>query len=174
MSLDRFSAAWREEYVTSATRDEKLNGPGACVFCALLAEGVSSSSGVIAIAEHSFVILNAYPYGSGHVLVLPRRHVSDLSEFSDDEADDFFRTLRRAVAAVNLAYSPDGANVGFNLGRAAGAGIPQHLHGHVLPRWSGDTNFMTSIGETRVLPESLATTWEKVSRAWANGQDASL
>jgi ATP adenylyltransferase len=91
-----------------------------------------------------------------------------MADFGDEEADNFFRTLRRAVAAVTAAYSPDGANVGFNLGRAAGAGIPQHLHGHVLPRWSGDTNFMTSIGETRVLPESLATTWSKVSSAWNN------
>ncbi len=168
MSLDRFSAAWREEYVSSATRDEKLRGPGECVFCALLSSGVSPDSGVIAITDHSFVVLNAYPYGSGHVLVLPRRHLADMADFDDDEADNFFRTLRRAVAAVTSAYSPDGANVGFNLGRAAGAGIPQHLHGHVLPRWSGDTNFMTSIGETRVLPESLATTWSKVSAAWNN------
>ena len=166
MSLDRFSAAWREQYVTSATRDEKLRGPGECVFCALLSSGVSPDSGVIAITDHSFVVLNAYPYGSGHVLVLPRRHLADMADFGDDEADNFFRTLRRAVAAVTAAYSPDGANVGFNLGRAAGAGIPQHLHGHVLPRWSGDTNFMTSIGETRVLPESLASAWEKLSRAW--------
>jgi ATP adenylyltransferase len=166
MSLDRFSAAWREEYVSSATRDEKLRGPGECVFCTLLADGVSPESGVIAITEHCFVVLNAYPYGSGHVLVLPRRHLADLGDLGDDEADNFFRTLRRVVAAVNAAYSPDGANVGFNLGRAAGAGIPQHLHGHVLPRWSGDTNFMTSVGETRVLPESLSTTWSKVSAAW--------
>jgi ATP adenylyltransferase len=99
--------------------------------------------------------------------------VGDLSELADNEADDLFRTLRRAVAAVTAAYHPDGANVGFNLGRAAGAGIPQHLHGHVLPRWSGDTNFMTAIGETRVLPESLDTTWAKVSTAWNEPQERS-
>ena len=97
------------------------------------------------------------------MLVLPRRHTGDLDSLSDDEAADFFALLRRTTSALQRAYAPDGMNVGFNLGRAAGAGIPQHLHGHVLPRWSGDTNFMTSLGETRVLPESLAHSWQKIT-----------
>jgi len=112
--------------------------------------------------DTSFVTLNAFPYGSGHLLVLPRRHVATLQELRDDEYTEFFWTLRKTVVALEATYGPDGMNVGLNLGHAAGAGIPKHLHAHVLPRWNGDTNFMTSIGETRVLPESLASTWQKV------------
>ena len=163
MPLERFSAAWRESYVREATSNERAGIDAHCVFCELLSIGVSESSGIFAVTAHSFGILNAYPYGSGHVLVLPRRHTGDLDSLSDEEATDFFALLRRTTSALQRAYSPDGMNVGFNLGRAAGAGIPQHLHGHVLPRWSGDTNFMTSLGETRVLPESLAHSWQKIS-----------
>ena len=163
MPLERLSASWRESYVREATSNERTGGDGHCVFCDLLADGVSDSTGIFVLTTHSFGILNAYPYGSGHVLVLPRRHTADLDDLSDEEAADFFVLLRRTTAALQRAYAPDGMNVGFNLGRAAGAGIPQHLHGHVLPRWNGDTNFMTSLGETRVLPESLTQTWQKIS-----------
>ena len=127
-------------------------------------------SGVIARTELSFVVLNAFPYGSGHLLVLPRRHVGGLAELRDDEYGDFFWLLRRTVVALEKAYGADGMNVGMNLGRAAGAGIPTHLHGHVLPRWLGDTNFMTTIGETRVLPESLQSTWQKVHAVFEGGE----
>jgi ATP adenylyltransferase len=95
-------------------------------------------------------------------LVVPYRHVARLEELSDEEYDDYFHTLRTTVAALNTTYTPEGMNVGMNLGSAAGAGIPRHLHTHALPRWNGDTNFMTTIGETRVLPESLQSTWRKV------------
>jgi ATP adenylyltransferase len=149
MPLDRFAASWREEYVSSASAAHHATDVGECVFCRFA-------------NDTAFVILNAFPYGSGHLLVLPRRHVSAIEELSDDEYAEFFWTLRKTVVALKATYGPDGMNIGFNLGRAAGAGIPKHLHAHVLPRWSGDTNFMTSIGETRVLPESLASTWQKV------------
>jgi ATP adenylyltransferase len=112
--------------------------------------------------EFSFVTLNAFPYGSGHLLVLPQRHVGSLVELGDEEYASFFLTLRRTVQALDAAYHADGMNVGMNLGQAAGAGIPKHLHGHALPRWNGDTNFMSTIAETRVLPESLSSTWQKV------------
>jgi len=160
--LDRFSAAWREAYVTSDDARTNARHDSECVFCGLVAEGVSESSGVLALTDYSFSVLNAFPYGSGHVLVLPRRHVGKLSELSSLEYADFAELLRTITAAVESAYSPDGLNVGMNLGQAAGAGIPKHLHAHVLPRWNGDTNFMTTIGETRVLPESLQSTWTKV------------
>jgi ATP adenylyltransferase len=162
MALERFSAAWREEYVTSASANEHARDEGECVFCAFANEEVGESSGVLFRTDTTFVILNAFPYGSGHLLVLPRRHVASLQELRDDEYAEFFWTLRKTVIALETTYGPDGMNVGLNLGQAAGAGIPKHLHAHVLPRWSGDTNFMTSIGETRVLPESLASTWQKV------------
>ncbi|MGD1014076.1 MAG: HIT domain-containing protein [Acidimicrobiales bacterium] len=162
MPLERFAAAWREEYVTSASASEHATDEGECVFCGFAHEEVGESSGVLFRTDTSFVILNAFPYGSGHLLVLPRRHVATLQELRDDEYAEFFWTLRKTVVALESTYGPDGMNVGLNLGQAAGAGIPKHLHAHVLPRWSGDTNFMTSIGETRVLPESLASTWQKV------------
>mgnify|MGYP003703813617 FL=1 len=162
MPLERFSAAWREAYVREATADERRGNPSECVFCDLLSSGASEESGIFVTTTTSFGILNAYPYGSGHVLVLPRRHIGDLAELDEDESVDFFALVRRVAAALQRAYQPDGMNIGFNLGRAAGAGIPQHLHGHLLPRWNGDTNFMTSLGETRVLPESLGQTWQKI------------
>jgi ATP adenylyltransferase len=162
MPLEHFAASWRESYVSSANAADNAVDAGECVFCRFAEEEVSEETGVVFRTDTTFVILNAYPYGSGHMLVLPRRHVSGLEELRDDEYTEFFWTLRKTVLAVQQAYEPDGMNVGFNLGIAAGAGIPKHLHAHVLPRWLGDTNFMTTIGETRVLPESLASTWRKV------------
>ncbi|MGA7834453.1 MAG: HIT domain-containing protein [Acidimicrobiales bacterium] len=162
MPLDRFSAAWRESYVTSAFNNEFENERKECVFCALGSETVDPSTGVLKKSTYNFVVLNAFPYGSGHLLVVPYRHVASLDELSDDEYDDFSLLLREVTVALEKAYKPDGMNVGMNLGTAGGAGIPQHLHAHALPRWNGDTNFMTSIGETRVLSESLESTWRKV------------
>jgi ATP adenylyltransferase len=162
VALERFSAAWRESYVSGDDAQRNARDEGTCVFCVLSQQEPSVDSGVVARSEHAYVTLNAYPYGSGHLLVLPRRHVAGVGELSDAEYDDFARLLRRTVMALEAAYGADGMNVGLNLGRAAGAGIPKHLHAHALPRWNGDTNFMTSIGETRVLPESLASTWQKV------------
>ncbi len=162
MALERFSAAWREGYVSSEAAKENSRSDGGCVFCTLAATEISEESGVLAQTEHSFAVLNAFPYGSGHLLVLPRRYLADVKELSAEEYRDFTDLLRRVIEALDAAYGADGMNVGLNLGKAAGAGIPKHLHAHALPRWSGDTNFMTSIGETRVLPESLSSTWSKV------------
>lgn len=160
--LERFWAAWREDYVNAVSAKDHEQDNGECVFCGLANEPASESTGVLFRTDTSFVILNAFPYGSGHLLILPRRHVATLQELREDEYTEFFWTLRKVVVALEAAYQPEGMNVGFNLGHAAGAGIPKHLHGHVLPRWIGDTNFMTTIGETRVLSESLASTWRKV------------
>ena len=111
-------------------------------------------------------LLNAYPYTSGHLLVVPRRARAVLAELTEDEHAALWSTVRDAVAAVEAAYSPDGVNVGLNQGAAAGAGVPSHLHVHVLPRWSGDTNFMTTTADTRVLPEALGETWRRLVEAW--------
>jgi ATP adenylyltransferase len=162
VGLERFSAAWRESYVSGAFAGEHDHDNDECVFCRLGQEPVDESTGVLWRSEFSFLVLNAFPYGSGHLLVVPYRHVADFSELSDEEYSDYTGLLRRAVAALSAAYHPDGMNVGMNLGTAAGAGIPRHLHAHALPRWLGDTNFMTTIGETRVLSESLVSTWHKV------------
>jgi ATP adenylyltransferase len=160
--LDRFWAAWREQYVSGAIVALNASDQGECVFCALSTQEVGESTGVLWRNETTFVALNAYPYGSGHLLVMPSRHVATLGELTEEEYQQFFLALRHTVMALEMAYGADGMNIGINLGVAAGAGIPKHLHAHVLPRWIGDTNFMTTIGETRVLSESLEATWRKV------------
>ena len=113
-----------------------------------------------------FAILNAYPYGSGHLMVMPYREVAALEDLTPAEHAELWRGVRDAVVALKAAYAPDGVNVGMNLGEAAGAGVAGHLHVHCLPRWAGDTNFMTSVAETRVLPESLHVSWQKLRAAW--------
>ncbi|NNN00310.1 MAG: HIT domain-containing protein [Acidimicrobiaceae bacterium] len=148
--------------MSSVSASSNAQDDGECVFCVLAQEPINEDTGVLWRSDLSFVTLNAFPYGSGHLLVLPRRHVAGIGDLGDDEYRDFSEAIRSTAVALERAYGPDGLNVGMNLGRAAGAGIPKHLHGHVLPRWIGDTNFMTSIGETRVLPESLQSTWQKL------------
>ena len=163
--LERMWAAWRGEYVVGA--DDQVHDGDACVFCRILSSGLpDNETYVLWRGKRVFAILNAYPYTSGHLMVMPLRHIAELDELDDDEADELFAAARHAVAAVKVAYEPGGFNLGANLGRAGGAGIPGHLHLHVLPRWNGDTNFMTAIAETRVLPESLPTTWKKLKEAW--------
>jgi ATP adenylyltransferase len=165
--LEQLWAGWRQDYVTAATDAERSGAVDACIFCRIAASGPpSADNGVVRRDELTFAVLNAYPYASGHLLVTPVRHVAHLSDLSEDEAASLWSTARAAVAAVTAAYEPDGVNLGANLGRAAGAGIPRHLHLHVVPRWSGDTNFMTSVAGVRVMPESLPQAWEKLHAAW--------
>ncbi len=174
MSLAHLWAGWRFGYVSDATeaerragRDGARPGDGGCVFCRLAeVDEPSADTLVVWRGEEVFCALNLYPYGSGHLLVMPRRHVADLSELTSSESGALWEAVRAAVAADQAAYGPDGFNLGANLGRSAGAGIPQHLHLHVVPRWAGDTSFMTAVAGTRVLPEPLAVSWEKVHSAW--------
>jgi ATP adenylyltransferase len=167
--LDRLWAGWRAEYVAThaAGTADAVSTEGGTVFTRILAAGLTDEeAGIVHRGERCFVILNRFPYGTGHLLVMPYREVADLAALTDDEHTELWSTVRDAVTALTAAYSPDGVNVGLNLGEAAGAGIPGHLHVHVLPRWQADSNFMTAVAETRVLPESLPTTWKKVSSAW--------
>lgn len=177
MSLEHLWAGWRGEYVTSVGAAESAvaggidpatsDDPGDCVFCRLASSGPpSADNGVVWVGAGSFVVLNAYPYASGHLMVLPRRHVGTLAELTPDEGSEMWGALATSVVALEAAFGPDGMNLGANLGRAAGAGIPRHLHFHAVPRWFGDTNFMTSVAGTRVLPETLAVTWERLSEVW--------
>lgn len=164
--MDRLWAGWRSSYIET-TGDPVVLGPDGCVFCALFGSGRPDEETLIVWRSPLVVaILNAYPYGSGHVLVMPVRHTGDLSDITGEERAALWDAVHEATAAVTSAYHPGGVNVGANLGRAAGAGIPGHLHVHVLPRWDGDTNFMTSVAETRVLPEPIPETWRKLRAAW--------
>lgn len=168
--IDHLWAGWRSAYmdsVTSGARDVELEGTGGSLFERILGSGLpDDESFVVHRGERCSSILNAYPYTSGHVLVVPNRAVAELEELDDADGVSLWLEVRDAVVAIKRAYRCDGVNVGMNLGRAAGAGVPDHLHVHVLPRWSGDTNFMTAVAETRVLPETLSESWRKLRDAW--------
>jgi ATP adenylyltransferase len=171
VSLDHLWAGWRRDYIVEATERERVQGlthdPADCVFCRLAASGPPSEDNLVVWrGDLSFVVMNAYPYASGHVLVLPLRHAATLGELTEEESSEVWWAAQRSVATIETAYDPDGLNMGANLGRAAGAGIPSHVHLHVLPRWSGDTNFMTAVSETRVLPETLQLSWKRLTDAW--------
>jgi ATP adenylyltransferase len=132
----------------------------ACVFCALL-DG-DGEERVLRRDEHAFVTLAKFPYNPGHLLILPVRHVSELEELTANENAGIASLMQRSVRALREAAEPHGFNIGLNLGAVAGAGIPEHLHWHVVPRWGGDTNFMPVVGQTRVLPELIAESFEKL------------
>jgi ATP adenylyltransferase len=136
--------------------------PVACVFCSLLEHGDPDGERILHRGPAAFVTLAKYPYNPGHLLVLPVRHTGELEDLTDDEGAEIHTLLQRSVRALREASAPDGFNVGLNLGRVAGAGIPGHLHWHVVPRWGGDTNFMPVVGETRVLPQLLSETYERL------------
>jgi ATP adenylyltransferase len=136
--------------VTSAARD-----PG-CVLCRSLDGAAEADSLVVHVAAHNFVVMNLYPYNAGHVMIAPRRHVGSLAEASAEERSEMMDLARRLERVLAEAYTPDGINLGMNLGKAAGAGVADHIHMHVVPRWAGDTNFMTTVGGTRVIPEDPA------------------
>ena len=168
-SLERLWAGWRSEYIEGVTSGRPKTGKDDCLFCSILASGLPDEENYIVWRDPSgaaFAILNAYPYGSGHLMVLPTRHVADLEALDGNESGAVWQGLSEAVRAVKAAYQPDGVNVGANLGRAAGAGVPGHFHVHVVPRWNGDTNFMTSVANTRVLSETLDRSAEKLRKAW--------
>lgn len=163
MSLERLWAGWRSDYVShpDTGRDDK-----GCVMCNLVAAPDDRAALVLERTETTIAVMNLYPYGSGHLMVAPLRHVASYEDLSDGENIDLARAQLRALKAIRAAYGPDGVNVGANLGRAAGAGVPGHLHVHLLPRWNGDTNFMTTVAEVRVLPESLEAGYDKLKSHW--------
>jgi ATP adenylyltransferase len=162
VSLDRLWADWRSSYVSSIGAAKDSN----CVICNLVNATDDAEALVLERTDATITVMNLYPYGSGHLMVSPIRHAAAYDDLTDDENIAVARAQLRALQAVRAAYNPEGVNVGANLGQAAGAGVPGHLHVHVLPRWLGDTNFMTAIGEARVLPESLRTGYDKLKAAW--------
>jgi ATP adenylyltransferase len=156
--VEHLWSPWRLSYVTG---EAKVAG---CVFCAAR-EGEDAPL-VVYSGHTSFVILNKYPYNNGHLMVVPNRHIALPSEATPAELTEIIALAARAELAIREAYAPHGINMGINLGKPAGAGILDHLHMHVVPRWNGDTNFMTVVGETRVLPEELPTTAERLRAAF--------
>jgi ATP adenylyltransferase len=136
--------------------------PAGCVFCKARDDRDDRKDLVLLRGDKAFLILNAYPYASGHLMAVANRHIGALTAAETAELADMMRLVQRAVEVLSVEYRPDGFNVGLNQGRAAGAGIEDHLHVHVVPRWSGDANFVSVLGDTRVLPETLETTWERL------------
>lgn len=146
---------------------ERPSGSGN-IFVDLPAENEDRKNLILFRGHSSFVIMNAFPYTNGHLLIAPIREVNDITTLTDPELLEINQLVAKCVAWLRDLYHPDGFNIGVNLGRAAGAGIPQHIHWHVVPRWNGDTNFMTTIGETRVMPQSLEESYEKLLAVMAN------
>ena len=153
---DRLWAPWRLKYIESAA------GPTGCIFCDLPAADDDESNLILHRGETAFVILNRYPYTNGHLMVAPFRHTADLSSLSDLELLEINQLVVKCTEWCAACYAPQGFNLGVNLGSAAGAGIPTHVHWHIVPRWSGDTNFMTVTGETRVMPQSLEESYRRL------------
>lgn len=150
--MERLWTPWRLAYVTAASKGD----PG-CVFCAAAAPGGDASL-IVYRGVTCFVILNLYPYNNGHVMVVPQRHIGRLADLTAAEREELMGLTRAVEMALEERYHPHGFNMGLNLGKSAGAGVLDHLHMHIVPRWKGDTNFMTVVGETRVLPETLTET----------------
>jgi ATP adenylyltransferase len=166
--LEHLWNGWRVEYVQSGGQ---LGGVGAddesSVFTRILGSGLDDvDTHIIHRGEECFAILNAFPYAVGHLLVLPYREIAGLEDLTPTEGAELWAMVTDAVGAVTTAYRPEGLNVGINLGRPAGGSVSQHLHVHVVPRWTGDSNFMTATANTRTLPEALVDTAERLRRAW--------
>lgn len=167
-SLEHLWAGWRSEYIEEVTGPDRP-GDDDCIFCRILASGRPDSETYI-VWRHpdgaAFAILNAYPYCNGHLMIMPARHVGAIEELTAEEGAAVWEGISESARALKGAYRPDALNIGANLGRAAGAGVPGHFHMHVVPRWTGDTNFMTSVANARVLPETLDRSAEKLRAAW--------
>jgi ATP adenylyltransferase len=189
--MDRLWTPWRYEYVSRAHEPlapgvpAALNGwvesgaqPTDCVFCNMIAavdyaiqhgaqaDEADKSVHLLVREKSCYLCLNAFPYGTGHILIVPYRHLASLADLPANEAAEMMSLAQRVERVLREVYSPDGLNLGMNLGEAGGAGIADHLHMHALPRWIGDTNFMAVMANTRVLPEDLDTTWERIRAAW--------
>lgn len=158
--MDYLWTPWRYAYVSTADKAER------CVFCDKN-EAEDRESLVVYRGKYNYVVLNRFPYTSGHVMVVPYQHVNELRRLAPEAAQEMMSLAQRLESVLRAEYNPDGINLGMNIGKAAGAGVAGHIHMHILPRWVADANFMTVIGETRVLPESLDETWRRLKAALA-------
>jgi ATP adenylyltransferase len=158
--MERIWAPWRMAYIENIDKEEND-----CIFCTKAAEERDDENFIVCREENCFVLLNAYPYTNGHLLIAPYRHTGDLTSLSAEEAQGLMCAAARVVKALKQAMHPEGFNIGMNLGRPAGAGIADHLHLHIVPRWSGDTNFMSVCSDAKVIPEALSVTLVKIRAA---------
>ena len=160
--METLMAPWRYSYISATKKGGKT-----CIFCDFPSDRSDDREHfIVHRGKHCFVILNAYPYSSGHLMVIPYRHTTDLSSFTPEEALEFHELIAHAIECLKKAFRPQGFNVGINLGAAAGAGIDTHIHCHIVPRWEGDSNFMGAIGNVKVVPSSLEETWERCRACW--------
>ena len=160
--MDHLWTPWRYQYISEA------KAPTGCIFCVKAAEHKDAENYIVYRGELNFILLNLYPYTAGHMMIAPYQHVATLEQSPKDALLEMMRLAQRAEINLRAVYRPDGLNIGLNIGASAGAGVAGHIHMHVVPRWSGDANFMTTIGETRVMPEDLRTTYQKlVKMGWA-------
>ncbi len=156
--MDHLWSTWRYKYIASIDREE------GCVLCRIEQEHKDAENYVVYRARLNFILLNLFPYTSGHLMIVPYEHRASLAEVGEATTTEMIELAKRAQIALEAEYLPDGFNIGMNLGRSAGAGVADHLHLHVVPRWSGDANFVSIVGETRVLPEDLATTCTRLMK----------
>ncbi len=153
--MEHLWAPWRIEYIERATES-------GCILCQKPKENSDEANLILYRGRHNFIILNAYPYNTGHCMVAPYRHIANLQDLKDEEAREHFDIIKKGLQLLREVMNPTGFNVGLNLGRVAGAGIADHLHTHIVPRWGGDTNFMPVLSDTKVLPEALTATYRKL------------
>jgi len=156
---ERLWAPWRLTYIEAASQEKGATG---CIFVDLPAQDDDRKNLILYRGQHAFVMLNAFPYTNGHLMVAPYRHTTEMPEMSDAELLEINQLVAKCTQWIGQAYKPDGYNIGVNLGRAAGAGIPTHIHWHIVPRWDGDTNFMPVVGGVRVLPQSLEESYDRL------------
>ncbi|TET22297.1 MAG: HIT domain-containing protein [Candidatus Stahlbacteria bacterium] len=163
--MKKLWAPWRMTYIREVLSDE---GKDRCVLCEIgsAPPGDDEKNLVLARGKHVFVVLNRFPYNNGHLMVTPYKHTKELAELSDDALAELLRFTQRSIDTLRRAANPDGFNVGTNFGRVAGAGIEDHLHLHVVPRWSGDTNFMPVLADVKVISQALAETWRELKENW--------
>jgi ATP adenylyltransferase len=162
--MDYLWTPWRYRYITEHATES--SEPTECVFCAAAACPNDSDALVVHRAERNFIIVNRFPYTSGHVMVVPYQHAPSLEDLPGETLGEMILLARDCEKRIRALYRPDGLNMGINIGKSAGAGVADHLHLHILPRWTGDANFMTSVAETRILPEEVATTWQRLRGAF--------
>jgi ATP adenylyltransferase len=159
--MKRLWAPWRAKYIENFSQEEDRK----CLFCEKASSRNDKENFILYRSKECYIIMNLFPYNSGHIMIVPYKHTADINELSDEENLDIMRTIRKGIQALTKALKPHGFNIGANLGRVSGAGIAEHIHFHIVPRWNGDTNFMPIIGDTKVISEHIEDTYKKLKIA---------